>query len=209
MATDRKSSWLWYAGNESLSVFRIDPHRNSEAAQALLGKQLDGLLVTDAYAAYNAVRFCQSLAALLTEACSVVVPKSREARKNLADHFRQNLSSICCKPLNHEKAETLRKRIIPTSREYPQLFAFIKNDGPPTNNHAERSLRPLVIFRKICMGTRSTSGSDNIAIFGSLTQSATLQGAKLIDMFRALFGPSPNQAHDLIFSNPPKVNLSG
>ncbi len=157
----------------------------------------------------SAVDFCQSLTALLTEACNVVIPKSREARKKLVDYFRQKLSSICRKPLTYEKAETLRKRLIPTSREYPQLFAFIENGGPPTNNHAERSLRPLVIFRKICMGTRSPIGSDNIAIFGSLTQTATLQGAKLIDMFRALFGPSPNQAHDLIFSTPPKVNLSG
>ena len=100
-------------------------------------------------------------------------------------------------------------RLIPTSREYPQLFAFIEHGGPPTNNHAERSLRPLVIFRKVCMGTRSATGSENISVFGSLTQTATLQGAKLIDMFRALFRSSPIHAQDVIFGSTPKVNLSG
>lgn len=241
---DGNSCWLWYAGNESLSVFRIDPHRSSEAATSLLGETLNGLLVTDAYAAYNAIdcagghqsclahllrkgkeiaaelalingadapslQFCQSLSALFKEACAVVVPKQKTIRKNLADQFRRKLDAICRKSLAFEKAETLRMRLIPTSREYPQLFAFIEHGGPPTNNHAERSLRPLVIFRKVCLGTRSSTGSDNIAVFGSLTQTAALQGAKLIDMFRALFRDSPHPAQDVIFASKPHPNLSG
>ncbi len=47
------------------------------------------------------------------------------------------------------------------------------------------------------------------SIFGSLTQIAQLQGAKLIDMFRALFRESPNPAQDIIFSSSPVPNLSG
>ena len=78
-----------------------------------------------------------------------------------------------------------------------------------TNNHAERSLRPLVIFRKVCLGTRSATGSDNISVFGSLTQTAALQGAKLIDMFRALFLSSPTHAQDVLFRSHPDPNLSG
>jgi hypothetical protein len=241
---DGKNCWIWYAGNESLAVFRIDPHRTSEAATSLLGDTLDGLLVTDAYAAYNAIdcaggrqsclahllrkskeiaaelalidgadapslRFCQSLSSLLKEACAVVVPKQKKARKKLAAQFRKKLAPICRKPLSFAKAETLRKRLIPSSREYPQLFAFIEHGGPPTNNHAERALRPLVIFRKICMGSRSKTGSENISVFGSLTQTAALQGAKVIDMFLALFGSSPNHAQDIIFSNKTEPNLSG
>jgi len=241
---DGTNCWLWYAGNESVAVFRMDPHRSSEAAKSLLGDKLDGLLVTDAYAAYNAVecaggrqsclahllrkskevgeelalipgadaasvRFCQSLGSLFKDACAVVVPEQAGARKKLADRFRKRLAPICRKPLAFAKAETLRKRLIPTSREYGQLFAFIEHGGPPTNNHAERSLRPLVIFRKVCMGTRSAAGSDNIAIFGSLVQTAALQGAKLIDMFRALFMASPVHAQDVIFGSPPEADQTG
>jgi transposase len=241
---DGQNCWLWYAGNESLSVFRIDPHRSSEAAKNLLGDKLDGLLVTDAYAAYNVIdcaggrqsclahllrkskeigeelalidnadapslRFCQSLSSFFKEACALEVPKQKRARKKLANEFRKKLAPICRKPLAFGKAETLRKRLIPTSREYPQLFAFIEHGGPPTNNHAERSLRPLVIFRKVCLGTRSATGSENISVFGSLTQTAALQGAKLIDMFRALFRSTPNAAQDVIFSGNPEPNPSG
>jgi len=241
---DGENYWVWYAGNESLAVFRIDAHRTSEAAKSLLGEKLDGLLVADAYAAYNAieckggrqsclshllrkskeigeelalidgadarsVRFCKSLSVLFKEACAVVVPEQTGKRKKLADQFRKKLAPICRKPLAFAKAETLRKRLIPTSREYSQLFTFIEHGGPPTNNHAERALRPLVIFRKVCMGTRSATGSENISVFASLTQTAALQGAKVIAMFRALFRSSPDHAQDVIFGSQPEPKLSG
>jgi hypothetical protein len=96
-----------------------------------------------------------------------------------------------------------------SSLDLPQLFAFIEHGGPPTNNHAKRSLRPLVIFQKVCMGTRSAIGSENISVFASLTQTAALHGAKVIDMFRALFRSSPNHAQDVIFGCQSQVNLSG
>ncbi|MEI8311275.1 MAG: hypothetical protein WCH98_11025 [Verrucomicrobiota bacterium] len=67
----------------------------------------------------------------------------------------------------------------------------------------------LVIFRIVCMGTRSAAGSENISVFGSLAQTAALQGAKVIDMFRSLFRSSPIHAQDVIFDSTPKVNLSG
>lgn len=236
---DGENHYVWYAGNESVAVFRIDPHRTSEAANALLGETLEGFLVTDAYAAYNALearggrqsclvhilrksreirdlldgceegdpasrRFCDKVGKLMQDACALVVPAAKKARQALVAKFQARLAAICGKkPLCFAKAETLRQRMLPESREHPQLFAFILCGGPPSNNHAERAVRPLVIFRKICMGTRSKTGSENISIFTSLAQTASLQGASLIDMFRALFRSSPKPAHDAIFGPPP------
>lgn len=231
---DGRAAWLWYAGNESLSVFRIDPRRNSRAATALLGDRLDGLLVTDAYAAYNAVecaggrqsclahllrkareigeelalipqadtasvRFCKNIKTLFQKACKATIPSSARERKTLLSRFRANLDSLCQNPLAFDKAETLRKRFLPASPEYEQIFAFITYNGPPTNNHAERSLRPLVIFRKVCLGTRSPAGSLNIALFASLSQTAALQGSDSLHVFLQLFQPSPVHAHNAIF----------
>ncbi len=235
---DGENHYVWYAGNESVAVFRIDPHRTSEAANALLGKTLQGFLVTDAYAAYNAVealggrqsclvhilrksreirdlldageepdpasrRFCDKLGKLMKEACALVVPPGKRAREALVEKLHRRLAAICGKKtLPFAKAETLRQRMLPGSREHPQLFAFILHGAPPSNNHAERAVRPLVIFRKVCMGTRSETGSENISIFTSLAQTATLQGASLIDMFKALFRSSPKPAQDAIFGPP-------
>lgn len=231
---DGRASWLWYAGNQSLAVFRIDPHRSSEAATALLGDRLDGLLVTDAYAAYNAVTcaggrqsclahllrkareiseelallscpdqasvcFCKRLRTFLRLTCKSPIPKATKARRNLLARLRLRLDALCLKPLAHPKAETLRTRLLPDSPEYEQLFAFLLANGPPTNNHAERALRPLVIFRKVCLGTRSSTGSHNISVFASLAQTASLQDSDLLSVLQHLFAPSPHLAQDALF----------
>jgi hypothetical protein len=129
------------------------------------------------------------------------IPPTIKARKALTAKFLVRLDRICKHPQAYPKAETLRKRLLPKAREYEQVFAFIVHDGPPTNNHAERSLRPMVIFRKVCLGTRSPTGSDNISIFGSLTQTAALHGSHPLEMFRALFTSSA-AAQDVIFDHP-------
>jgi hypothetical protein len=68
-----------------------------------------------------------------------------------------------------------------------------------TNNHAERALRPLVIFRKVCLGSRSRKGSENVVIFSSLAQTTKLQEGNVLDLFQALFAGSASQAHAQIF----------
>jgi len=232
---DGLNHFVWYAGNEDVAVFHIDAHRSTEAAKVLLGERIDGLLVTDAYAAYNAIevsarqsclahllrkadelgkelelmnkpdsdslRFCAALIKLLKLACDKKIPSSKKARTKLKNRLLRALDLICEKPLGFPKAETLRKRLIPGAREYEEVFAFIEFDGPPTNNHAERALRPLVIFRKVCMGTRSTQGSENISIFSSLTQTAKLQDACVLELFGALLTGTHAQARGVIFDD--------
>jgi len=232
---DGENKIVWYAGNEDVAVFHMDDHRSSEAALRLLGPTINGLLVTDAYAAYNvikvagrqsclahllrkskeigkvleemknpvqaSIRFCAKLTQLFKEACTVKIPAGKKARKELENDFLRKLDVICKKTLSYKKAETLRKRLLPDAREYGEAFAFINFDGPPTNNHAERALRPLVIFRKVCMGSRSSEGSENISIFSSLTETAKLQEQPPLEMFQSLISGTPGQAYDQIFNN--------
>jgi hypothetical protein len=110
--------------------------------------------------------------------------------------------------LSSYKAETLRKRLIPGAREYNEVFAFIDFGGPPTNNHAERALRPLVLFRKISMGTRSPTGSQNIGVFASLTQTAKLQDTPVIELLNALLTGTPDQAQTALFPDSEKIDTS-
>jgi hypothetical protein len=232
---DGRNHFLWYAGNRDVALFHLDAQRSAAAAKVLLGKRLDALLVTDAYAAYNAIevrarqsclahllrkaaeirqelelmdapdprslRLCARLIALFTRACAAAIPPGRKARTRLKERYLRLLERICRQPVAAAKAETLRKRLVPGAREYHEAFAFIEHHGPPTNNHAERALRPLVIFRKVCQGTRNAKGSENISIFSSLTQTAQLQGAAPLDLFAALFTNSPASAHRVLFDD--------
>lgn len=52
---DGQPYWVWYAGNQDLAAFRLDPHRTAEAAQKLLGQKFAGVLVADAFASYQGV----------------------------------------------------------------------------------------------------------------------------------------------------------
>ena len=85
------------------------------------------------------------------------------------------LNQICQQPLRFKPAETLRTFLAGPEQKF--LFTFLRRPGvPPTNNHAEQSLRHLVIFRKICLGTRSDSGLKTHSILPSLVQTARRQG---------------------------------
>jgi len=54
-------------------------------------------------------------------------------------------------------------------RFLPELFVFVAIAGVPShNNLAERSLRPLVIARKISGGSRSPKGSQTRMTLASL-----------------------------------------
>ena len=85
------------------------------------------------------------------------------------------LNNICKQPLGFGPAETLRAYLAGPEQKF--LFTFLRRPGvPPTNNHAEQSLRHMVIFRKICFGTRSESGLRTHSILPSLVQTARRQG---------------------------------
>jgi hypothetical protein len=62
-------------------------------------------------------------------------------------------------------------------RHLADLFVFVEDPAvPPTNNAAERSLRHLVVSRKISGGTRSEAGSDTKMTLASVFGTWRTQG---------------------------------
>ncbi len=60
---------------------------------------------------------------------------------------------------------------------YGELFVFVAEpEAPPDNNAAERSLRPVVISRKISGGTRSDQGTDTRMTLASVFATWRAQG---------------------------------
>jgi transposase len=78
---------------------------------------------------------------------------------------------------------TLCERV---ERFLPELFVFVaRPDVPPDNNLAERSVRPLVIARKISGGSRSPKGSDTRMDIYSLFGTWAAQGLNPFFQFLA------------------------
>ena len=62
------------------------------------------------------------------------------------------------------------------------LWTFTEVEGiEPTNNTAERALRPAVIYRKLSFGTQSASGSRYLERILSVSETCRLQGRSTYD----------------------------
>ena len=70
-----------------------------------------------------------------------------------------------------------------------KLFVFLyRTDVEPTNNVAERALRPSVIHRKVMGCFRSEWGVKAFAALASVIDTAELSGIQAFDAIQALFG---------------------
>jgi len=89
--------------------------------------------------------------------------------------FEQELMRVCRPHLKKKRLQsTLCERI---ERFLPELFVFVADARVPSdNNAAERSVRHLVVSRKISGGTRSEKGSETKSILASLFGTWRLQG---------------------------------
>ena len=84
----------------------------------------------------------------------------------------------------HKKVQNLRKLIIKHNQE---LLTFMEHpEIEPTNNTAERQLRPNVIMRKITFGNRSDEGACNHKILMSIIQTARLHNINPLDILTSL-----------------------
>jgi transposase len=206
-----------------------------------LGKDFDGALITDDYAAYNAVeakhqqtcwnhlrtkakeieqqielagltakaplavKFCRKLQRFALRQCELgrkVKNRklSRAKAKAMIPALQRQLRRFAGQKLDHAAAETLRVRVMEKDRD--KLFTYLRVKGvEPTNNHAERSLRFLVIMRKICFGTRSPAGSESHGVLASLLQTAKLQGKNAIEFLTKLFTEPPAGAKAALFAD--------
>ena len=116
--------------------------------------------------------------------------------------FYQKLDTICTRPLHDEKALALQRRLTDEDKDKPRLFTFLKYPKlQPTNNQAERSLRGMVIFQKICMGARSPGGSHTHSVLPSLLLTVQRQGHQLLGFFETLFGSKSQTAHAALYND--------
>jgi transposase len=109
------------------------------------------------------------------------------------------LRELCATALRYPKAEKFRKRL--SGPEQKLLFTcFRRPHVPPTNNQAERSLRPLVIMRRVVQGTRSDHGLENHSVLRSLFETARRQGKRPHEFFLALLTKNTAQAQAALYS---------
>lgn len=64
----------------------------------------------------------------------------------------------------------------------PAMWTFVRGEGiEPTNNIAERAVRPAVIWRKTCMGTQSRRGSEFVERMLTCVATLRRKGRNVLD----------------------------
>ena len=115
-------------------------------------------------------QFCQNIQGWVHTACQAHHRLCRgrwraKSAKRKGQALRKDLRALCASALRYPKAEAFRQRLL--GPEQKLLFTcFRRPHVPPTHNQAERSLRPLVIMRKVVQGTRSLQGLRTTAYCG-------------------------------------------
>jgi hypothetical protein len=162
----------------------------------LTGKAADSL----------ARQFCRNIQGWVRTACQAHHRLCRgrwraNAAKRKGQALRRELRALCATALRYPKAEKFRKRL--SGPEQKLLFTcFRRPHVPPTNNQAERSLRPLVIMRRVVQGTRSDKGLENHSVLRSLFETARRQGKKPHEFFLALLTNTTAQAQAALYRQP-------
>ena len=149
--------------------------------------------------------FCDRITDLCSQACHTAHKLQSgkivwEEAAGIEKRLIRELKKICKQPLGFKPADTLRTFLI--GREQKHLFTFLRIPGvPPTNNHAEQSLRKMVIFRKVCFGTRSDSGLKTHSIIPTLIQTARRQGVHPREFLHILHTADAATAQAALYNN--------
>ena len=177
--------WIWTFSTPSESFFVIRKSRGMKVLKEVLTRRFKGIIVCDGWKPYarftNRIQRCwahllreskdiaekfeeaiplhnmlKELYEILTEALENDPPP--EVRRYLCHLARKALRQWIRKEYSIEK---VRKFIRKINNGFDYWFTFIINPGvEPTNNRAERALRPHVVLRKILGTLRNDKGTS-------------------------------------------------
>lgn len=188
MGGDIVYSWVMSGTESKESVFLVGESRGKGNADNLLGDDFKGFVVSDDYGAYRKLKNHQLCWAHLirkfrdlaisgeipdiqrnhckeeyAKLCGIYDELTQNRPRQQYDEFVQKLTRLSTITLNDPKKliriKTTLKKNIPN-----YLTCLSDSRIPLTNNQAERSLRHLVLKRKISFGSLTKRTAENLAV---------------------------------------------
>lgn len=215
-----QGAWLWVFTHTELTVYHIDPTRANGVVRQILGEDFQGTLGCDCFLCYNPLPYDQQkcVAHLLRNAKDIEQIKTKGAVRFSRTVQKLLKAGIALKKRNDQmtphgyaiargRLEKAMDRLLlgnftdkdnarfakRLNKHRHRLFRFLYIDAvEPTNNAAERALRPAVISRKLSAGNRSEQGAKNHSILASVIQTCRQKGENFCDWAKKLLcDPSP------------------
>jgi transposase len=210
----RAGRFLWVAATQALAVFHLDPCRNRDAMEELLGEQVKGTICTDRYGVYEKValdqrglcwshlkRDFQELTEQANEAAKRIGDAGLKVCGEVFDLWHQFRDKRINRSMLQQQVHRVGRRMnqllkrgsrcrfkraatfcAELLRLEPALWTFARVPGiEPTNNHAERMLRPAVMWRKQSLGSHSIEGCRFVERMMTVLQTLKLKGQSVMD----------------------------
>jgi transposase len=212
-----ENAWLWVFTSAGATVYVIDKRRSHEVAERILGTDFQGILTCDCFLAYDplpyrqhkctghllkrckemqtiqqgqAAQLSQRVARLLRGAITLHARRGQMTLERYSQ-ARERLEKALDRILAGEQGDPENARLVKLLQKHrSRLLTFLYVDGlEPTNNAAERAIRPAVVVRKISAGNRSSRGARAHAILTSILRTCQQQGrdflAVAVELLRA------------------------
>ncbi len=197
--------WLWVFTTPRATVYRVADCRGSQVVLETLGEDFQGMLVSDCLASYNPPPYrkhkciAHHLRALKTQAAAleqrgihslyltlwklhlkdvIATWQKRtmlgaEAYAAKVAQLQQGADNLLEQTPEQPEEVRFQDRL---KRQQPHLLGCLKEpEAEPTNNRAERALRPAVIVRKLSCGNKTDRGRRAFEILASLAATADQQ----------------------------------
>lgn len=201
--------WLWTFTTPSATLYRVEKSRASEVAQATLGESFDGMLVSDCLNVYDSLS-CRKHKCIAHHQRAIAHARDRpdtadasylqqwkllfkavaalwKARPSMPEEAfaeeRARIEATVARLLNQSVTQAgdaaVQNRLL---KQGPHLLGCLEEPAAePTNNRAERSLRPAVIARKLSCGNRTESGRRTWEILASLAATCQQNADEFVD----------------------------
>ena len=188
--------------------------RGKTVVDEVLGEEFAGVLVSDCYAAYHhyggpkqrcwahLLRDVHDLRALYPDDHQLgpwadavhqlyrqgtAFTHPAEQQRRAAQLALERRLLALCGPYGMTRRAAQTRLCRRMENHIKELFVFVAHpEAPPDNNAAERSLRPVVISRKVSGGTRSNQGTDTKMTLASLCGTWRAQGFNPLTACRQL-----------------------
>jgi transposase len=206
-------NWLWVMANSSVAYFMIHKNRSKEAFQALV-QEWEGILVSDNYGVYAKwINLRQTCLAHIIRKAKALAERKDENVNQFGKQVVQDLQLLCHWAKSPPDSEEWRsfynrftdlifqhqedKNEIGTMarsliRQLESLWLFLDIvEVEPTNNHAERTLRYGVLWRKRSKGTQSEKGNHWVERILSFKQTCFIRSLEsfpiMVDLIHSYF----------------------
>ena len=212
--------WLWVFTSADETVYRVADNRGARVVEDVLGSAFGGRLVSDCLSSYDPAPYAKhkciahhqraiaearaspanpdptyldtwrAFLRAVTAVWNIRGEVSEAHYESLRACLESRCDELLARPCTQGGDVAIRNRL---SKQREHLLGCLYEPAAePTNNRAERALRPAVIARKVSCGNRTDRGRRTWQILASLAATCAQRGIDFVELLNSHLRLAPS-----------------